>query len=191
VKSATVRVRSREITVEQSPLPERRGVGHHQYAPSQPRAGLLVIRPAWPTRLVAWVLIALGAPGLLIGLLGMLDHMLAVLPFVWGVGLALPGACLLGPRYRFDTAAGRLTVRGLWSGRSLPLAAILAVQVIDGGRHSSQRGTYSTYQMNLVFDDPHPSRLLVTNYPDCAVTRATARRLAKFLGVSLLDAANR
>jgi hypothetical protein len=79
-------------------------------------------------------------------------------------------------RARFDRTQGVLMLgrRGRQAPR--PLASVTAVEVVDEAAH----------QLNLVLDDPQPSRINLVTDPDAALVRRVAERLASFLGVPLL-----
>ena len=104
------------------------------------------------------------------------------------LGLVLTG------RLEFDRDARR--VRRTWffgvTRWSRPLLDVRAVQVIPGEPSTRGEGDSAklapTYQLNLVLADPKRPRVNLTSRFDWAGTIITARRIAEFLRVPLLDA---
>ena len=212
MKTATIRVGSREIPVEQSPLRTTFLRSHSRFALSRPHAACLVIKYHPVVRFFAWCLSVAGWIVLPLGLLGLLSHPAALLIVLWGGVMLFMGVWLLGPRFRFDTNVGQLTVRHFWRTRRRPLADIVAVQVIAAGLFESgvrpwwrtrpreipveadeadyvfHRADYifSSYQMNLILDDPSERRLFVAYNTDVADMDKKASLLADFLNVPLL-----
>jgi hypothetical protein len=193
----TVRIGSREIVVEESPLPVTFGGPHFKFALRQPEPGQLRLLPTLGVRVVGWVFSALGWPVLILGILALrglwleptAENVVAVLLLLgWGCPFAFFGAVLLGPWYRFDTSLGRLTIRHFWRTRRRPLADVVAVQVL-AGVFPGGKVAVPSYQLNLVFDDPNEPRLFVAYNPDAADMVKKAKLLADFLHVPLLAAA--
>ncbi len=200
----SLRIGSRAIDVEQSPLPTAFVGSHHRFALTWPADGTLEIRYHFLVRLLAGVFCLMGLPFVALGLLPYIDMLVqpgaanpagALCFLAWGGPIALVGLWLFGPRYRFDTAAGRLTIRRLGWTRRRPLAQILAVQVLDAGWFGSDRRTspggatpvkFWSYQLNLVLDDPNRPRLFVAYNRDCTDMVRKANVLANFLNVPLL-----
>lgn len=143
-------------------------------------------------RLFAWCCTTAGWIVLPLGLLGVLDHPAALLLVLWGAVMLFMGVWLLGPSFRFDTAAAQLTVRHFWRTNRRPLSDIVAVQVIAAGRFRSGSAEteyhFSSYQMNLILNDPKEPRLFVAYNTDVADLGTKARLLADFLHVRLLAA---
>ena len=186
-----------EISIEQSPLRTTFVRSHSRFALSRPHPACLVIKYHRGVRLFAWCCSVAGWIVLPLGLLGLLNHPAAMLLVMWGGVMLFMGVWLLGPRYRFDTGAAELTVRHFWRTRRRPLADIVAVQVIAAGRFQSgarsysgpqKDHTFSSYQMNLILDDPSERRLFVTYNEDLADMGKKAGLLADFLQVPLLAA---
>ena len=79
-----------------------------------------------------------------------------------------------------------------------PLAAVVAVQLIQGDWHkikgnpaAGQPGrSYFTYQVNLVQDDEDEPRVNLTNHAHWEASYETAASLAEFLDVPLWDEAS-
>ncbi|HVS37740.1 MAG TPA: hypothetical protein VMS17_19415 [Gemmataceae bacterium] len=96
------------------------------------------------------------------------------------------------PRVTFDKEAGLLTLG--WRGRRgrRPLSSVIGVQVMQTrkqfGGPELNIPAMTMYQMNLILDDPVERRL---NVMTCAAVtaRSTARLVADFLGVPVLDSA--
>jgi len=193
-----------EVVVEQSPLRTTFIRSHSRFVLSWPNDSALAIKNHLVIRVAAWVLCILGWPVLLLGLLGLIGSLMkpdaasfiAVgLLLLWGGALGLMGVWLLGPRYRFDTSDGRMTVRHFWRTRRRPLAQIVAVQMIDAGWfgtkfNEGQGGDspvkFLSYQLNLVLDNPNEPRVFVTYDSDFTDMARKAKILADFLGVPLL-----
>ncbi|HEY1375506.1 MAG TPA: hypothetical protein VGF55_01870 [Gemmataceae bacterium] len=202
----SVRVGSRAVAVEESWLPTRFVRSHHRFALTWPDDAALEIRYHWGVRLLAWFFCLLGGPVVVLGLLpvvealarpGAADFGGTACCLLWGVPVTALGVWLFGPRYRFDTSAGLLTIRHCARTRRQPLAPILAVQVIDAGwfgtgpRAGPREATpvrYRSYQLNLVLDDPGEPRLFVAYDCDLTDMARKAAILADFLGVPLLAA---
>ena len=191
--TATLKVGSHEIAVEQSPLPTPFVRSHTRFALSRPDADSLVIKYPRAVRFLAWSCSVVGWMVLPLGLLGLFTHPAASLLVLWGGIMLVVGNWLLGPRYRFDTATAQLlTVRHFWRTRRLPLANILAVQVIHAGwfgsgSDESDGEDFASYQMNLILDNPNEPRLFVAYNYDLADLVTKAKLLADFLGVPLLE----
>jgi len=93
-------------------------------------------------------------------------------------------------RMDFDRTRGELVLRGLFSRRTIPLASIQAVQLIEGGWHgggNSETPPFFTYQANLVLDNPDEPRLNLTNTSNWDATWTLANEVAEFLEVPLLN----
>lgn len=200
MESPSIRVGSREIVVEQTPLRAGFFSIHNPFALRLSDDGLLVEIKNHPVvRLKAWILCGLSGAFLLPALLLAIDHLVqpgavplgaVSLPLFLGSVLGLPGVALLGPRYRFDASNRLLTIRHVWRTRRRTLTNILAVQVIDTwverkGRHSDAFKVPS-YQLNLILDDPGEPRLFVAHNEDKKDMVIKAKILADFLGVPLL-----
>ncbi len=192
-----------EGVVEESPLRTTFVRSHNRFVLSWPDDWTLEIRYHRGVRVVAWVLCILGWPPLLLGLMGLIGSLMKpeAAEFVgvgflllWGGTVGLMGVWLLGPRHRFDIADGWLTVRHFLRTRRRPMSQIVAVQMIDAGRFGTKfnegldndRVRFSSYQLNLVLDDPNEPRVFVTYNSDVTDMARKARILADFLGVPLL-----
>lgn len=201
---SVVRIGSREIEVEQSPLRTSFVHSHSSFQFNRLNDGLVEIKYHRGIRVVAWILCVLGLPvlvlGLLLVLLALIVHFVKPeaansfaggLCLLWGVPIGLMGVWLLGPRYRFDTSVGELTVRHCWRTRRRPLAEIVAVQVINAGLFEGSSGegggeTFSSYQMNLILVDRSEPRLFVAYNTDAADMGQKGKQLADFLQVPFL-----
>jgi hypothetical protein len=193
----SVRIASREIVVEQSPLHVHYlFCGAHDFALNQPADGQLSLRPSLGVRVLGWIFCVPGLPILIIGLLSIfgllfrptLENLLAVL-LLLGLGFLISsiGVKLLGgPRCWFDSLSGEVTIRNSLRTRRRPLADIVAVQVINAGRFGSNEERFISYQLNLVFDDPTEPRLFVAFNSDHADMGKKAKQVADFLHVPLL-----
>jgi len=186
-------VGSREVAVEQSPLQTTFVRSHTRFALSRPGADFLLIKYPQAVRFLGWCCSVAGWIVLPLGLLGLFTHPAASLLVLWSGIMLFMGIWLLGPCYRFDTGAAQLlTVRHFWRTRRLPLADILAVQVIDAGwfgsgSDESDGEAFASYQMNLILDNPNEPRLFVAYNYDLADLVTKAKLLADFLGVPLLE----
>ena len=109
-------------------------------------------------------------------------------------------------RYRLDRRAGRLVVerrvgfRSAWRAeREVPLASVLAVQLLFNGHHSvsetqgageqqwiSSRA-FSGYEMNLILDGPHSTRFHLLALADWEWLRDASREVGEYLGVPVID----
>ena len=109
-------------------------------------------------------------------------------------------------RYRLDRRAGRLVVerrvgfRSAWRAeREVPLASVLAVQLLFNGHHSvsetqgageqqwiSSRA-FSGYEMNLILDGPHSARFHLLALADWEWLRDASREVGEYLGVPVID----
>ena len=191
-----------DAVVEQSPLRTVFVRSHNRFVLGWPDDGALEIKDHRIVRVVAWGMCILGWPIVLVGLLGLVGQLMAPevggfvaagLLLLWGGVLGLMGVWLFGPRYRFDSSDGWLTVRHFWRTRRRPLAQIVAVQMIDAGWFgSTDSGPDSTavkfrsHQLNLVLDDPDEPRMFVAYNHDFTDMARKAKLLADFLGVPLL-----
>lgn len=192
-----------DVAVEQTPLRTTFVRSHNRFVLSWPDDRVLLIKYHPVVRAVAWMLCILGWPVLLLGLLALIGQLMkpqagsfiAVgLLLLWGGLVGLMGTWLLGPRYRFDVLDGSLTIRHCWRTRRLPLAQILAVQMVDAGWFGTKYKEgldgdsavrFQSYQLNLVLDDPNEPRLFVTYNSDFTDMARKAMILADFLGVPL------
>jgi len=94
----SVRIGSREIAVEQSPLKVTlRGV-HNTFTLSLPDDGALRLLPGRGVRALGWIFCILGWPVVLVGLIGILHGGLCLL--AWGAPLAFYGLTM---RCRWST----------------------------------------------------------------------------------------
>lgn len=202
--SQTVRVGSHDIAVDQSPLRTTFIRSHNRFELIRPSAECLVIKNHWGIRLFAWILCALGLPVLLLALMGVVGSFMKPeagspigvgLLLLWGGVMFFMGVWLLGQHCRFDSASGRLTLHHFWRWRCVPLADIVAVQVIDAGQFQSgySEGVgggpariFSSYQLNLVLRKPHQQRLFLVYDYDMTDMVRKAVILADFLQVPLL-----
>lgn len=200
----TVRIGSREIDVEQSPLPGR-GM-HFKFSVNRPEEGQFRLLPARGVRVLGWTLCVLGWPVLILGLFGlfkqfvmfvqnrlMLEDVVTVLVLLsLGFPFAYFGTALLGPRFLFDTTSRELTIRSFGRTRRRPLRDILAVQMINAGLFGSKNSDgderFVSYQLNLSLDDQSEPRLFLAYNPDLADMEMKAKQLADFLNVPLLAA---
>ncbi len=193
----TVRIGSRDVAVEQSPL----HVGylaagaHDKFVLSQPADGQLKLMPSRGVRVLGWIFCVLGVPVLILGLISIFGlmkeptggNLLAVaFLLVWGCPFTIFGVKLLGQRTRFDTNAGEVATRFLWRTRRRPLADVLAVQVINAGKFGADDEKFVSYQLNLVLDDANEPRLFVVFNTDLADMAKKAKLVADFLSVPLL-----
>ncbi|HEY1377569.1 MAG TPA: hypothetical protein VGF55_12290, partial [Gemmataceae bacterium] len=192
-----------EAAVEHSPLRVQLRGTHNKFTLSQPDPDVLRLLPSPVVRGLGWVFCALGWPVLLLGLVSVISLLVrltladagAVLFLIfWGLPFAFFGVALLGPRYRFDRRSGELTVRHFGRTRHRPLADVVAVQVLNAGlvgpKYSEGGTTFVSYQLNLVVNDPAERRVFVAHNPDLADMETKAQRLAEFLHVPLLMAAD-
>ena len=134
-----------------------------------------------------------------------LDGVMAVV-FAAATLLFLRGQLAGLRRFRFDRRAGRLVVerrvgfRPAWTAeREVPLASILAVQLLFHGHHSvsepqgageQQTMSYrefSGYELNLILDAPRPDRLNLLALADWDWLRRAGGEIGAFLGVSVVD----
>lgn len=191
-----------EFVVEQSPIRTRFIRSHNRFDLSWPNDRALLIKNHRTVRGVAWLFCFLGWPPLLLGLEGLIGSLMKPQAaeflgvgflLLWGGTVGVMGIWLLGPRYLFDAADGQLTVRHMWRQRRWPLTRIMAVQVIDAGRFGTRYGgedasniEFSSYQLNLVLDEPDEPRIFVTYNHDLTDMARKAKILADFLGVRLL-----
>ena len=138
-----VRIGSRDMPVEQSPIRTTFYRSHNPFFLGRPSECCLVIQYHRGIRALAWIFCLLGWPVLAAGLLGVIGLFIQPEPanfvgtallLLWGGGLGLMGVWLLGPRCRFDSGLGQLTIRHCWRTRRRPLADIVAVQVIAAGK---------------------------------------------------------
>ena len=195
-----VRIGSREIAVERSPLHVNYlSCGIHEFTLTQLENGQIRLQQGRGVRVLGWVFCILGLPILILGLLATigvliqpaLDNLLGTLFFLsFGFAFAFFGVKLLGRRCRFDTHAGELTIRHLARTRRRPLADILAVQVLNAGLFGSNNSEgderFVSFQLNLVLDDPNEPRLFVAFHRAKMEMGEKAKQLAEFLGVPLL-----
>ena len=112
--------------------------------------------------------------------------------FVAGIGILIVFAFLLialfQARVEFDCARGLMLVKRLGMRRRHSLERVKAVQLIEGGWHTSaNRPPFFTYQLNLVLDDPDVPRLNLTNASNWNATWTMGSELADFLGVRFQD----
>lgn len=191
--SATSDVVADSLSVEAAPLPVL-GSSTRMATLAQPHPDVLLIKASAFCRLFLTPYV--GVPLVISGSLCWNFGQIAQEIGRWGaVFVCLAPWALLPmvlafwpPRFQFDRCQGLMTYGRPWSVQTRPLADILAVQVIFGGRHqSSDSGGYNTYQLNLVFKDPPRSRLNLSNHSDRQWTQEAGRRLAEFLKVPLLD----
>lgn len=198
---------SREIAVEQSPLRTSFYRSHNAFDLSRPSETCLLIKYHWGIRLFAYILCVMGWPVFAFAVMGLVGLFIqpeianfvgVPLILLWGGVMLFMGVWLIGPRNRFDTATGQLTIRHFWRTRRRPLSEIIAVQVINAGKFESgyvEHGggperVFTSYQLNLVLDDPHASRLFVTYNDDLTDMSRKAQLLADFLHVPLLADSN-
>lgn len=105
------------------------------------------------------------------------------------IGLVLP---FVSETYEFNRDTGLFRRCRFVFAQSRPLSDIVALQVIDGGKHQvpMQDGhtmMMQSYELNVVFSGDDPQRINLTNHSDLAATRAMASRLAEFLEISTQD----
>ena len=134
-----------------------------------------------------------------------LDGVVAVV-FAAAMILFLRGQLARFRRFRFDRPAGRLVIerragfRPAWrADREVPLTSILAVQLLFHGHHSvsepqgagEQQTTsyreFSGYELNLVLDDPRPTRLHLLALADWDWLRRAGGEIGAYLGVPVVD----
>jgi hypothetical protein len=189
-----INVRGGDVPVENSPVPAGPAtvpMGVRAY----PGPDRLVLRCPY------WII----AP-----FLGMMGVAALVLVFVWGLNLfpVTPLVFALGfallvivglflrqtvlPRVTFDRETGLMTMGwNGWRGRR-PLSSIIGVQVMQTrkqmGGAELNIPAMTLYQINLILDDPEERRLNVATC-DPYSARATARAIADFVGVPVLDSA--
>ena len=186
MNTATLRVGSREIAVDRSPLKVGFFRNDGQIAVNRPSADCLVIAYPRVERIFAWCCGVVGFIFLPLGLLGSVEHAAAGLLVAFGGLMLYVWLCCVGPNYRFDTADGQLTIRHFWRTRRRPLTEIVAVQVIDGGKFQGRYGEYTSYQLNLILDNPNEPRQFVAFNRKLADLETKAKLLADFLSVPLL-----
>lgn len=197
MKRVTLKVGSRKVHVETTPLPVG-GSNFRDKTLVRPRERVLVLKPSRGMRLVAVLFLLLGAVPLALGTAFLLQRRFepvgnwVLLGF--GVVFSVSGLLLLllPRRLEFDLDRGQLTQRRCGFARRRPLTDVLAVQLINGGWHTSRnphggQTSYFTYQLNLVLDDDRQPRLNLTNHTDWDSTWRSASDLAAFLGVTLMD----
>ena len=173
-----------------APAAEGRAVRLVQRGPD-----VLAVKPTGTMRLVGAFYVGLSLVGfaVLAGSFRQVAQTLgagAILIGLVPVAFLAVGLWILSRRMAFDRRAGLLSYGSLWSRKTRPLADIAAVQFISGGRHmpaSDDFPPFETYQANLVLSDPPGERINVVNQGDRASAEQTARRLAEFLNVPLLD----
>jgi hypothetical protein len=105
---------------------------------------------------------------------------------------------------RFDRRSGRVVCERRVGVRinparveqwAVPLAQVVAVQLLDSGLHTAtettgpdgQQSTSARYELNLVLDDPDRRRVHLGRLADRESVRATGTRIGAFLGVPVLD----
>jgi hypothetical protein len=99
---------------------------------------------------------------------------------------------LLSDRDHFDRQAGVLTLGWFGFKGVVPLAKVLAIQLVPGGlvdrpTQFGAGGERVSYQLNLVLSDADQDRLNLTDDSDLTWARQEGQRLADFLGVPLID----
>jgi|SRR5262245_34821736 len=189
---ATVRVGNRDIDVDTSPI-QAASANFRTATFVELREGCLVLRPSGGMRLFASLFL----------LLGLIIISVAAAIFIGGErGWVVPGLAAFGAifaaaglgmllmprRNEFDRDAGQWTVSRFMSSTARPLTDILAIQLINGGYHTSGDGPgYNTYQLNLILDDSAEPRRCLSNHANRDATRTDGMWLAEFLGVPLLN----
>jgi hypothetical protein len=122
------------------------------------------------------------------------------------VALAVRGSLRRLTWVRFDRGALEVVTErraGFRAGRvvadRLPVASVLAVQLLYSGHHTSFTSTgdperpttesrdYYAYELNLVIDGPAGGRRLLFASADWAWLRSLGTRLGEFLGVPVID----
>jgi hypothetical protein len=182
-----VRIGSREITIDQSPLPTSFLQGHGPVSVSRPRADCLVIANHGLARFIGWCCGVFGWLVLALGVLTLFEHVAGLLLVLWGGAMFFIWVRGVWPRYRFDAGDAHLTVSHVGRTRRRPLGDIVAVQVIDGGKFKGRRGrVFTCYQMNLILDDAQEPRLFVSYNDVLAELESTAKLVADFLNVPLV-----
>jgi hypothetical protein len=191
----------REVPVEDSPVPTGPATLPMGAHPWQGPDRLVLRAPFWrcASTFLGFLLAAGTVAGIILVVVDWRQGLLMPLVFglLFGLPIVLSGRALfyrqlLLPQVTFDKEAGVLTLgwKGLRGQR--PLASVLGVQVMQtrmqfaGPEHAIAAVTM--YQMNLILDDPDERRLNVLT-ADAVTVRSTARLVADFLGVPVLDSA--
>jgi hypothetical protein len=164
---------------------------------AQPREGLLVLKPSLGSRLFGVTFAGLGSIflAILVARPVTLSEPGGWMPLVGGLLFVAIGAGLfwVPARHEFNRNTDTYRKRRLvFLQRVRPLTDVLAVQLIHGGFHtqdsdSGPKESYRSYQLNLVVSGGPARRLNLTNHSALATTTQTGHRIAKFLGVPLLD----
>jgi hypothetical protein len=196
----TIQLDDRELVVDTDPLPGG-GANFQTHVLVEPREGQLVLRPSRGFRIAAAILIVVGWVPMAIGVYMWSVHgrdagVLILLGF--GLLFSLAGVMMfiLPRRHTFDIEKQLWTARGPLGRSSRPLTEILAVQLIEGGWHTTRNGpnqvpsNYFTYQLNLVLDDDGTARRNLLNHGHWDSVWQTSDRLAVFLGVPFQDLAS-
>jgi hypothetical protein len=193
----TIRVDDRDFVVDTDPLPGG-GANFQTHGLVVPREGELVLRPSRGFRIVALILILVGcAPLAIAGTMwsahGRDTGVLILLGF--GLLFSVSGLLMfiLPRRHTFDIEKQLWTAHGPLGRSTRPLTDILAVQLIEGGWHTTRSGpnhtpsSYFTYQLNLILDDDGTPRRNLLNHGHWDSIWQTSDRLADFLGVPFQD----
>src|SRR5579859_4489930 len=149
-----LRIGGRDVTVDTTPL-QAAAANFRTAKLVQPRDGCLVLRPTIFLRVFAAMFLAIGVIVMAVGvgiLIGAEVLMAMWVMVAFGAIFSIVGGLmlLLPRRHEFDRDAGQWTLSHFFSSTSRPLSDILAVQLIDGGHHSSSDGPdYYTFQLNL------------------------------------------
>jgi hypothetical protein len=196
MSQVTLQIGSREVVVDTAPLAAHQAnFRTHRLIRSGERRLLFV--PGRVLRFLALGVLLIASVSLTLALWDRLAPTGQGLFWICGalglffllIGLAL---LVLPRRYCFDLETAQMTIRSWRLLVRRPLADVLAVQLIDGGWHSSTsshgvKTTYRTYQLNLVLDDADQARLNLSNHSDWDWTWETGQELGEFLGVPFLD----
>lgn len=200
MQHVTLQTGSREILIDDSPLPRCPESNFRDKALVQPGDECLLICPSVGFRLFALAFASLG--GALLGLCAylLMGHPAKFVywtPGVFGALLLPTGLLLLLSRrsFWFDREQGQLRIRRLGFAWKRPLSDVAAIQLVEGGWHASSgkngiKSAYFTYQLNLILDDPETPRLNLSNHSDWEWSWRTGRQLADFLEVRFVDMAS-
>lgn len=187
-----VQLGQRRVQVDTDPLPAA-SANFSTKSLDQSNSMRLVLKPSIGSWLFSLVFVFLGSIAFVVGTLTFAFDPRQTAPFMFmGIGALFAGVGLgmivLAKRIVFDRGREEWYVGGMLRGESArPLSQILAVQLLFGGRHYSNKSSYVTYQLNLIIDDESEPRINLTNHANVSATTEAAKAIAGFLEVPLLD----